>query len=159
MYKVISVTLADGTPGELQLLANASTAIRYKQIFGKDIMKAMGSLIDTLGADNLKTLAAHQDKEYTVDNMPPELVDALSSIINSGTLDMMTELAYVMNRQAQAKTAGVVHMMSVDDFVDWLDLYDSTTFLSNALLIWSVYMNNKLGDSTQKKSDAQLNVK
>ena len=156
MYKSINVTLADGKPGELPLLANASTAIRYKQIFGKDLMKVMGGLIDMLGADNVKTLAAHQDKEYTVENMPPELVAALSSIVSSGTLDMMTELAYVMNKQAVAKVSGTGMILNLDDYVEWLDRFESTTFLSNALLIWSVYMNNKLGDSTPKKPDAQL---
>ena len=53
MYKRISVTLANGEPGEMECLSNGATAIRYRQTFRSDLLTGISDLMKAIGTDNL----------------------------------------------------------------------------------------------------------
>lgn len=161
MKKQISVILADGTESSITVLANGATAIRYRQIFRKDLLTSISAILKAVGTENLQKLAQKGETELTIENLDEETLQSLIAILNSGELGMVSELAYVMSCQASAQEQGLAMLtdMSIDNYIAWLDRFDSMTFLSGAMDFIGVYMGNKVGLSTQKKEDAQLSDK
>lgn len=184
MYKKISVTLADGKPGEMECLSNGATAIRYRQTFRSDLLMGISDLMKAIGTDNLvkmqeaekrRKLQEEQQKHETEEanetdeerkqkeqEMTKEEMEVMISILSSGKLAMVSELAYVMNRQAQAKAksdANYASQMTIDDYIEWLEDWDSMSFLQGATEFINLYIGNKAGSSTPKKEDAQLNAR
>lgn len=172
MYRKISVTLANGEQGEIACLANAATAIRYQQTFKEDLLTGISALLEAIGEDSLvkaqreqrqKGKEQEEQKEKTKeqeDAEDREQMRIMISVMKSGKLGMVSELAYVMNRQAQAKeecNMTYASRMGIDDYIAWLDGYDSMSFLTGAIDFISLYIGNKQGSSTPKKEDAQLN--
>lgn len=176
MYKKISVTLADGEQGEMACLANGATAIRYRQTFKEDLLTGISVLLQAIGEDSLvKTQREQRRKEQAQlqgqeeseekktqeqeDEEDKEQMRILLSVLKSGKLGMVSELAYVMNMQAKAKDENnmtYASRMNVEDYIAWLEEYDSMSFLTGAIDFISLYIGNKAGGSTPKKEDAQL---
>lgn len=100
---------------DLDLLATATTPIRYKSVFGGDVMVAITQI--------------HDGKR--------EIVEAI---------DIITQLAYIMNRQAECSKE-VLAKLSKEDFLDWLEDFGSMAFINAAMDIMDVYL-----ETTESKS-------
>lgn len=77
--------------------------------------------------------------------------DVLSGIMtNDGDfdVDVVSKLAYVMAKQA-AKAD--MNTLSFDQYVEWLEDFDSTAFIDNAEAVFEVYYNSKKNSSKSKK--------
>ena len=112
---------------DIQLKSTATTAFRYKQIFGSDLKKDMVKLSEEVKKkkdDNSKGL----DMVY-----------------------MVMQLAYVMQCQAkdEIKTA------SIEKYYDWLDDYEEDDFLNTDTINGILCAWNKSLESTSELKNQQ----
>ena len=123
MFKEVTIARADGSGAPTALMANAATALRFKQIFKKDLL--------TLFA-NAKT--EENGKEvYNIDFLP--------------------ELTFTMAMQARAKSEGIrIDQLNEDDMIEWLEDYDSMAIENASTEIINVYVGNTQSDSKSKKN-------
>ena len=112
MYKEIMLETPNGDKRTVPMLANAATPIRYKMIFGKDMLKSV------VGADGD--------------------IDA----------EIISRLGYLMSKQA-AKVD--LSKLNDDEYITWLEDYDSMAFVNNAKEIFEVYLSSKGNTSKAKK--------
>ena len=119
-------TIKIGTK-DIQLKSTATTAFRYKQIFGSDLKKDMVKLSEEVKKkkdDNSKGL----DMVY-----------------------MVMQLAYVMRCQAkdEIKTA------SIEKYYDWLDDYEEDDFLNTDTINGILCAWNKSLETTSELKNQQ----
>ena len=136
MYKEIMIKTAEGQDESVAFKATGTTAYRFKQLTHKDLMACITNM-----------LSATKENEDTT--------AVAIAIAGSGELDSISQLAYVMHRQAEAKSISDLADLTFDDYFEWLDRYDSMEFLYKAVSIINVYMNNTETSSEPKKEDAQ----
>lgn len=112
MYKELQLETPTGEIRTVPMLANAATPIRYKMIFGKDLLS--------------------------------------SAITADGDLDteIVSKLAFLMSKQS-AKVD--LRALNEDEYIAWLEDFDSMAFVNNAREIFNVYMSSKGNSSKQKK--------
>ena len=85
-------------------------------------------------------------KELAIPNIPE----------NYNTLDMVySKLAYIMNKQATAKTASDMANISEDDYLEWLENFASMEFCTHSAELLDIYLNNKETNSDAKKNPGQ----
>lgn len=152
MKATITLQLADGGSEALPFKACATTPVRYRQIFGKELMASLTALLDALSAEEMAGLLKADGAEAAALEENPETYKALIKIVGSGELDSVSKLAFIMNRQAEkADMAG----LSFEDYLDWLDRFESMEFLTHAMDFIALYMGNRRGSSVPKKGAAQ----
>ena len=170
MYKQISLELADGKKMKVPMLACGTTAIRYKMIFGGELLADVMSILKAAGAgsanknrsEELKEAENRQDKvEPEQDKVEPDTSDPKSlqmviAIAETGKLDTLSKMAYVMSRQAAGAD---MKKLSFEDYLDWLEQFETMTFLTHSMDIISIYMENRQGGSSLKKSPAPSTAK
>lgn len=136
MYKEIMIKTADGQDESVAFKATGTTAYRFKQLTHKDLMISITNMLNvTKGIE--------------------DTVDVAIAIAGSGELESISQLAYVMHRQAEAKSINDLADLTFENYFEWLDRYDSMEFLYNAISIINVYMKNTETSSEPKKEDAQ----
>ena len=77
--------------------------------------------------------------------------DLLSGIINSEgnfDVDVVSKLAFIMSRQA-AKVD--MKALSMDQYIEWLEGFDSMAFIENIHAIIEIYSHSKENTSESKK--------
>jgi len=137
MYKEIEMLMADGEAKAIPMKATGSTCLRYKQFTGKELMKSILKAANALtNGFNSEEISEEAD------------VDEFQQIISS--------LAFIMNKQALGDD---MNRLSENEYVDWLDEFDSGAFTQNAGVIIDLYMNNTLGTSVAKKNPVRLTEK
>ena len=129
----IEMTLESGEVEILPLKATASTVLRFRQFTGKELVNVLTSVIESLTSKD-------------VGMFDSGLTDLLESV---------SQIAYVMNKQATAKTVQDIASMNKDDYLVWLDKYPPMEFLDKAGEIIDVYMNNTKTSSDAKKNPGQ----
>lgn len=159
MIRTITLQLADGTTRPIQFKACGTTAIRYRQVFGKELLGCLTGIINSAGPDGLaRLLAASQaataagEDTIDVNTLDPETLQVVLNIGGSGQLDTISKLAYIMARSAEGAAMG---SLSVEDYLDWLDQFESMEFLTRAMDFISLYMGNRETTSSAKKNTAQ----
>ena len=141
MYKELNIKSADGEDILTPFKATGTTAYRFEQLTHKNLMKCLTNMLQAVSdIDDNEKVSNH----------------AMIAIAGSGELESISQLAYVMNRQATAKSINDMADMNFEDYLDWLDQYESMEFLWNAVPIMNIYMNNLNTSSEPKKEDAQL---
>jgi len=120
MYAEIKLTTSDGDERTVPMLATASTPIRYKMLYGKDLMT---SIIDQNGDFDL---------------------------------DVISKVAYLMANQA-AKVD--MRTLDQDKYLEWLDTWDSMTFIDKSQEIFEIYLRSAENSSKAKKQGARLQGK
>lgn len=136
MYKELELNLADGTSEKVAFKATGTTTYRFKQLTHKDLMTCIINMIDA-------TKDAEDDTQVAI------------AIASSGNIDSISQLAYVMHRQAEAKSISDLDDLTFEKYLDWLDLFDSMEFLYKAVQLINIYMNNTETTVEPKKEDAQ----
>ena len=77
--------------------------------------------------------------------------DLLSGMINSEgnfDVDVVSKLAFVMAKQAAKADMKALNM---DQFIEWLEDFDSMAFIENINEIVGIYSNSKENTSEEKK--------
>jgi len=163
MYKTITLELATGEDQDFPFLACGTTSIRYKMIFGKELFGEITSIVGSLDAATLAKITAASQKaaeagqdEVKLDELDPDTLKAFLAIAGSGKLDTVSKMAYIMNRQAEKAE---MNKLNLDTYLDWLEQFETLTFLTHALDFISLYMDNREGTSALKKSPAPSIVK
>ena len=142
MYKELEIKTVEGEAQLTPFKAIGTTAYRFKQLTKKDLMVCITNMLAAIG-----DLNSENDSDNT---------KTMIAIASSGELESISQLAYVMYRQATAKSINDMADMNIENYLDWLDQYDSMEFLWNAVAIIKIYMNNTETSSEPKKEDAQL---
>lgn len=163
MFKKLNLEMAQGEDKEVPFLACATTGLRYKMLFGEELLGAITSIVGSLGSDALqKILGAAQDaaasgqEEINLATVDPETLRAFTMIAASGKLDTISKMAYIMNQQAEGAD---MRKLSVEGYLDWLEQFESLCFLTHALDFIGLYMANREGTSSLKKGPAPSTVK
>lgn len=150
----MTLRTADGEETAVPFLANATTAIRYKLLFGTELMDDLTSMIsgmDTVTFAKVMKMA-QSGEEIRLDNTDPETLKALLSVAGSGGLASAQKLAFVMNRQAEKAD---MNSLTMDSYLEWMEQFDSMAFLENAMDFMGLYLGNKQGTSESKKNIGQ----
>lgn len=131
MFATIEMPLYDGTTKDVEFMANAATARRYKMIFGEDLLT--------------KFTNAEEEKDG-------------KKVYN---IDFLPELSFVMAMQAQALSDNKLKLEKVNTnmFLDWLEQFDSMAIENNASELMSVYQGNVETSSEAKKNTGKQSVK
>lgn len=106
---------------QVQLVSNAATAIRYKQIFKRDLLKDLGRLD---GKENIDQLDA---------------------------INYVTQLAYVMNMQAQ----NLVKTASEDNYIEWLENFEEYDFQNEDTIMEILGVWNRNLTTTGEQKNGQ----
>ena len=106
---------------EVNLLANAATPIRYKMVFGEDVMVAFNQI--------------NQEKRDTGE-----------------ILDITSQLAYIMNRQAEC-SKDELKALTKESYIDWLEDFDSMAFVNASEVIINTYLGTT-GTTSKAKNVA-----
>ena len=102
---------------EVKLAANAATPFRFKQLFGKDLLRIFND--------------SSKDEEEMI-----------------GLADTVTELAFIMNSQAEGKD---MNRLSLDEFYLWLEDFEPMDFVVKAEDIINVYLSSTIATAEAKK--------
>lgn len=160
MYRTITMQLADGSTRNVPFKSCGTTAIRFKMLFGKELLGSITSIIDAAGPEGIKLLlgetakAALQGKDSIDPNeMDPDTLQAVIKIAGSGEMDSISKLAYIMNMAAVGSN---MNELSMEGYMDWLDQFESMEFLTRSMEILDVYMSTRSTSVEPKKDIAQL---
>lgn len=160
MYRTITMQMADGSTRNVPFKSCGTTAIRFKMLFGKELLGSITSIIDAAGPEGIKLLlgetakAALQGKDSIDPNeMDPDTLQAVIKIAGSGEMDSISKLAYIMNMAAVGSN---MNELSMEGYMDWLDQFESMEFLTRSMEILDVYMSTRSTSVEQKKDIAQL---
>ena len=163
MYKTFTLELANGEDQGFPFLACGTTSIRYKMTFGAELFAEITSIVGSLDAAALakitaasQTAAANGQTEVALEDLDPDTLKAFLAIAGSGKLDTVSKMAYIMNRQAEKAE---MNKLNFETYLDWLEQFETLTFLTHALDFISLYMDNREGTSALKKSPAPSIVK
>lgn len=163
MYRQINLELATGEKQDFGFLACGTTSLRYKMLFGAELLGEITSIIGAVGSDSIskivgatQTAAASGEEELDLSTVDADTLQAFIAIAASGKLDTISKMAYVMNQQA---TGADMKKLSIDGYLDWLDQFETMEFLTHALDFISLYMANREGTSSLKKGPAPSIVK
>ena len=77
-----------------------------------------------------------------------DLMNGIISKEGNFDIDMVSKLAFVMTKQA-AKAD--MKTLSMDQFIEWIEDFESMTFLENCNQIFAIYFNSKENSSEAKK--------
>ena len=159
MFKKINLQLADGTEKEFSFLACGTTSIRYQQVFKKELLGGITSIVSSVGTEKLVGLVkiereaqASGAEGIDLENVDPDTLQTLLSIAGSGELATISQMAFIMNRQAEKAD---MNQLNLEEYLDWLEQFESMEFLTRAMDFIGLYMNNRQSASTPKKVDAQ----
>ena len=160
MYRTINMQMADGSTRDVPFKSCGTTAIRFKMLFGKELLGSITSILDAAGPEGIKLLlgetqkAAVQGKDAIDPNeMDPDTLQAVIKIAGSGEMDSISKLAYVMN---MAAVGANMNELSLEKYMDWLDQFESMEFLTKSMEILDVYMSTRRTSVEPKKEIAQL---
>ena len=163
MFEKITLKHADGTEKEYGFITNGTTSYRYFQLFRKELMAGITDIISSIGADNLKKLVplAKQMEESEKEELPLESMDAetismLISIVGSGQMNTIPQMAFIMNQQAEHAN---MNELNFEKYLDWLENFESMELLTHAMDFIALYTGNRQTSSTPKKDPAQLTEK
>lgn len=125
MFKAITLTTYDGQEKDVEFLANAATPLRYKQIFGGDLIQ--------------KFVDAKKDKNGET----------------TYNIDFLGELAFLMAMQAKKKSDDSICLekLSFDSYLNWLEEFGGMAIENKAEEIIGVYLGNAHTDSEAKKKE------
>lgn len=159
MFREITLATAAGEIKAFPFMANATTSIRFRQVFQKELLGSITAIVTSAGADQLaKLLTAAQaaeaagKTEIELNEMDPEMVGVMIKIVGSGELDAISQMAYIMHEQA---VKADMSALSLSSYIDWLEQFDTMEFLTHAMDFISLYMSQRTATSTPKKDTAQ----
>ena len=160
MHKDIVLQMADGTEQAIPFVANGATAIRYRMIFGKELVQSISNLLNTIGIENINGLMQTATKlqeggetEMGLESMTPDQIGALIAVIGSGEMNTVSQLAYIMNAAAERKD---MRNLDIDSYLDWLEQFETMEFLTKAMDFIMLYMHNRVTSSIPKKKEDRL---
>lgn len=160
MQKEFTLTMADGSEQTLAFRANGGTAVRFRMIFGKELLASITGIVNAVGPEQLSALmkttqAAGEEglDEISLDELDPETLKAILSIAGSGEMDTISKLAFIMNKAAEGAD---MKALDVEGYLDWLEQFETMEFLTHAMDFISLYMSNKTTTSTMKKKVDRL---
>ena len=160
MFREITLTMADGSEKALPFLANGGTAVRFRMIFKKELLESITGIVKAVGPEQLSALmkttqAAHDEgvDEISLEDIDPETLKAILSIAGSGEMDTISKLAFIMNKAAEGAD---MKALDIENYLDWLEQFETMEFLTHAMDFISLYMSNKATTSTMKKKVDRL---
>ena len=146
----INLRLEDGEEKSFPFRSCGTTAIVYRSIFGVDLMKDLSSLISSVGEGSFGLLMGGTVPD--IENNP-EAVKAMLSILESGRIDVIYRLAFVMNKQAEGFK---MQEITLPQYYEWLEQFEALELLYNAGSIISLYMGSRQTTIEVKKNQVAL---
>ena len=160
MHRDITLQMADGTEKAVSFIANGATALRFRMIFGRELVSSITNIFNAIGAENVNglmqtvnSLQAEGQEEMGLEDLTPEQMSALFAIVGSGEMNTISQLAYIMNASAEHKD---MWSLDLESYLDWLEQFETMEFLTHAMDIIMLYMNNRATSSVAKKKEDRL---
>ncbi len=133
MYRELELKDNRGKTRIVPFLSTGTTAIRFKEIFRKDLLASL-----------TKMGAYSKEKKSEI--------STVLQIAESGEMETISELAYIMNSAAEKAD---FKLLSFEKFVDWADQFESMELLYNANKIMEIYLASRITSSEIKKNSVQ----
>ena len=156
MHAVITMQMADGTESDVHFTANGATALRFRQVFGRELIESIKNIIDRLGAKNVATLMQGGVDDMSLESLTPEQLNAVIAVVTSGETNTISQLAYIMNASAEKKD---MRALDMESWLDWMEQFETMEFYTHAMDFIMLYMNNRMTTSIPKKKEDRLNEK
>lgn len=160
MRREIVLQMADGEEKSIPFVANGATSLRFRMVFGKELMDSISNIINKVGIEKLAVMMkgaeaaqAAGDGEIEISDMSPDMIGAAIAIVGSGEMNTVSQLAYIMNSSAEGKG---MKSLDVDGYMDWLEQFETMEFIVHSMDIIMLYMNNRATTSKPKKKEDQL---
>ena len=160
MHRDIVLQMADGTEKSVPFVANGATALRYRMVFGKELMESISNIVNHIGIDKLAEMMqgaqaaqAEGKDEISLTDMSPEMIKSAIAIVSSGEMNTISQLAYIMNASAEKRD---MNALDVEAYLDWLEQFETMEFLTHGMDIVMLYMNNRATTSVPKKKEDRL---
>lgn len=118
------------------LIANALTPFAYTEIFKKDFLRVLMSF---------KSLEGKKPDEYSEDDLAFVMARA----------NAFAEIAFVMAKQGEGKTAAQLVNFGRADFLEWLAQFDNTNaFMDSEVLagVLATWQGQAIGDIESKNA-------
>ena len=110
MHRDIVLQMADGTEKAFSFVANGATALRFRLVFGRELIASITNIFNAIGTENvsglmktMNSLQAEGKEEMGLEDLSPEQLGALFAIVGSGEMNTISQLAYIMNASAEHK--------------------------------------------------------
>lgn len=153
MHKIITLQMADGTESDVPFVANGATALRFRQVFGKELMQSITNIIEHVGAKEIASLMNGMPEEFSLESLTPEQLSAVIAIVGSGEMNTVSQLAYIMNASAEHKD---MRALDIESWLDWLEKFETMELTTHAMDFIMLYMNNRVSTSVPKKKEDLL---
>lgn len=153
MYKEIIMQMSDGSQKAIPFVANSAVKHRYNQTFKTELLDDVANIINSIQPEYFDKIMSSSDVDLA--NTDPETLRAFMSIAGHGHLDTIEKLAYIMHRTA----TGEKNKLGVDDWLDWLEEFETLEFTAHAGELIELYMSNVSGGSKLKKNPDQPSEK
>lgn len=160
MHRDIVLQMADGTEKAVSFVANGATALRFRLVFGRELIASITNIFNAIGTENvsglmktMNSLQAEDKEEMGLEDLSPEQLGALFAIVGSGEMNTVSQLAYIMNASAEHKD---MRSLDMESYLDWLEQFETMEFLTHAMDFITLYMNNRATSSVAKKKEDRL---
>ena len=160
MHRDIVLQMADGTEKAFSFVANGATALRFRLVFGRELIASITNIFNAIGTENvsglmktMNSLQAEGKEEMGLEDLSPEQLGALFAIVGSGEMNTISQLAYIMNASAEHKD---MRSLDMESYLDWLEQFETMEFLTHAMDFIMLYMNNRATSSVAKKKEDRL---
>lgn len=137
MYKKILMTMEDGKKQLIAYKSTGTTQIRYRMIFGRELMQDLSNVS--------KILTERTEAGADTADIGIEMASAPG-------FECIGRLAYVMNLQAAGADLG---QATAEGYMDWLDQFEPMEMLAHCNEILSVYIASRGTSSKAKKKNDQ----
>lgn len=151
MIQNITLSLVDGSEAEFEMMACGTTAIRYKQLFGRELLGAIASVLKSFSPEMIASIT-QMDGDIDLDDIDANTLSGILSVLENDALSAVSEVAYIMNAQARGEQ---MNALSYDKYLAWMEQFDTMTFMQSAMPIIQLYMNNRAGSSVAKKKQGK----
>ena len=128
MFKEVFIQRVDGSDDTTPILANAATPLRYKHIFGDDLLTKFANKTDENGSERYQ-------------------IDFLGELA----------FVMAMQAAALTDKSIKLEKLNPDKYMDWLEQFEGMAIENAAEDILNTYLGNVQGDSEAKKNNEEQN--
>ena len=104
MHRDIVLQMADGTEKAVSFVANGATALRFRLVFGRELIASITNIFNAIGTENvsglmktMNSLQAEGKEEMGLEDLSPEQLGALFAIVGSGGLVALTVIVLIVD--------------------------------------------------------------
>lgn len=121
---------------EVEMVANAATSYRYKQVFNEDLLVIFSG--------------AYKAKSRIEDDDTPEEKARKASEAEAEYIEIAEKIGFILSQQASKQD---FQKINIDTFYEWLEQFTTSDLIRACDKIMAIFYANEKSSSTPKKKD------